>query len=326
MQDQLIRVIICNIDMLEDEHFKAIPWRIAKKIWERIRRDKFATLKIWDQFRNAYAAEDKELRHYSLSISNANHLGSRAFSEIRTGAMTMVSISDARLSLSDLLDIAYLPNLTVLILRGVYYMPSSSGEGDLDEGIYPLDKRMFYKWSTTVQHGGFSKLRTIVFQDDSGIPVLFLEHLCEFPNLNLVIQLANSTGSKASFTMPEHISRAGWRPLLHPEDTAKIVEKAKRQRNISIDSTFHQLLELSEHFSSKAEFSKVTTLSIRIGSVPLETENWNELVGFWYQRGNPQMHARIEKQRREESCKTAPKPKKRKIQDVGQLLHILTKE
>ncbi|MCJ1481892.1 hypothetical protein MMC06_002052 [Schaereria dolodes] len=208
MQEMAIRRIIMHASSLVVESLDAVPWQVAKKLWQMIlrqlvfsfvscevsanhRSSDLDSLHSWKVFISSYPEDTgaPSLKHRLQVIAKPRMLLNEYYKPITSESfqwITFLTLSDITCSRNDLTQLSLLTNLgTLAIGRGVK-APETG-----------LDDRIIRAWAEAANvTKAFSMLRVLVCRWQKDLTVLSLQYLARIPGLTLFIVEACSVGHK----------------------------------------------------------------------------------------------------------------------------------
>jgi len=216
LQDMVMRSILLDLPKLDSDALRSLPWDpFGQKLWDRICTARLVSVTVWKRFVTAYGWKLKPLCHYRTSNLFENQLSPAVpyISAPNLEWLTILTISDYFLDLSEWMQIGTIPNLTALAVYERIVMNS-------------LNARVMRAWADHTQHrGAFPKLELFVLNSYQSPSFRqspdCLEYLAFLPKLQAIhIDVTPTTGNDAQQQTNWLSKETNTRPSHSPVRTA----------------------------------------------------------------------------------------------------------
>ncbi|WEW55399.1 hypothetical protein PRK78_000830 [Emydomyces testavorans] len=217
---------------LTAEHFKEVPWPVAKYLWDCLKQVNSLNLHMWKIFVTVYGQELKEEdRVYTFRPRSKQMPMREYFNLLNSNSLcwqTTVSFSTEFVGLADLVDVSSVYNLVFLEVtasRRKRQLAHDSGPGT------SVTDRVIRSWSDAVRAGkAFRYLRCLSLDGQTEVTKNFFPYLDNFPTLSgLVLRSCPQMKDKDAVTAG---ARHGWQvkrldPQKHSFEKWKILYTSK---------------------------------------------------------------------------------------------------
>ncbi|PYH82013.1 hypothetical protein BO82DRAFT_334985 [Aspergillus uvarum CBS 121591] len=184
------RQALSNQRNLRPELFAAVPWRLAKSLWDILGQCNKQTTYAWRLLATAYPEEfrkiaaDRVMKIESPLMPMQDYLSLVKSDSLSWGAILTLAATYARVP--DLVGLANIPNLIALeIATPLQY---EGVEDESDAPMVDLNDRVMRSWSELAQNSaGFANLRVLMLQFQSNISSVTLRYLRDLPALQLLV-------------------------------------------------------------------------------------------------------------------------------------------
>lgn len=184
LADMVVNRLALNFRDLTCDHFEAIPWPLANRIWETVLSHHRESFHSWRILATVYPRSMATAKyHYDLSLNETSlpfvdYLGGLTSKPARW--LTCLRISPRRTRPADLIQISKISNLAILDLSdGCKFVETQSS---------PLDERVFRAWAEVAASGqAFSRLQVLMIGWQENIDRWLFKYLTCFPALQKLI-------------------------------------------------------------------------------------------------------------------------------------------
>ncbi|KAF2667190.1 hypothetical protein BT63DRAFT_427589 [Microthyrium microscopicum] len=180
------RVLLQNLDMIDAESLRDVPWTIGLKLWKEISKNQLDSIRTWQTFVTAYRDEivqDRiaDLMSYrsSSKVFGGKEIALTPFLEVIQAPkfewINLVTLASPVLLREQWMSISKLSNLGGLYVYGPVEM-------------YTLDDTVVRAWFNAARDSGaFSALKILLLQSQDRLTLGTLEYFQAFPALRVVL-------------------------------------------------------------------------------------------------------------------------------------------
>ncbi|EXJ85727.1 hypothetical protein A1O1_06095 [Capronia coronata CBS 617.96] len=182
LADMAVVKVAKLLPRLTPEHFAAVPWAIAEKVWKQVLATRRESFHAWRTFAAAYPGEDEfgqpEYR-YLLDIKQpvlplCDYLVGITSPDLSW--LTCLRLSPKQMTTVDLVSIHTVTNLAVLDL--------SDGQVTIDNNVSKFDERVMRSWAELAASGqAFQHLRVLLCGWQEFVSDWIFRYTDSFPSL-----------------------------------------------------------------------------------------------------------------------------------------------